>query len=161
MAATLMTTTSEPKKLARRNRPSYCRSACKRTDTARKPCSFSEGMRDVNLPSFSFPLLPTAAAATTALRTVTYVGDGPATFTPRLTLPAGVSGTVTEASTGAGTLAFTAKGETKTFKLSVTAVQTAKTGWALGSLTWTDDRGRFEVYSQIGLQRGNNYVVLP
>jgi hypothetical protein len=141
------TCSAAPSKSAR---PSYCRAACRGNK-----CNGAKGVRNVNLPSFSLTGFKPRRALT-ATRTVTFVGSGGATFTPKLELPAGFTGKVKVKRAGTNgrqtstkDIVVSAAGDKRMYTLSITSQKGVATGWAFGALTWTS--GKWSVRSPIAL----------
>ncbi|XP_031118440.1 subtilisin-like protease SBT3 [Ipomoea triloba] len=110
--------------------------------------SCSNTSSDLNYPSFIllYPGGETAEAVNqTFVRTVTYVGDGPATFkVGDITFPADSDITVHNAS-----FSFESKHETKSYTL-VLSYKGNRTGEITsGAITWVDDSGKYRVRSPI------------
>jgi hypothetical protein len=138
---------------SRASRPNYCKKACRGNK-----CNGVKGLRNVNLPSFSFARLSPGSTAK-AKRTVTYVGSAPsAGFSWNLQLPTGYTGSldITRAGTksnqkSTAALNFGAPGDARTFTLKIKTSRSAPQGWSFGSLTFTS--GKWAVRTPIALQR--------
>ncbi|KAK9127731.1 hypothetical protein Syun_016528 [Stephania yunnanensis] len=78
------------------------------------------------------------------LRTVTYYGQGPTTYTPNVENPKGVGVAVKP-----NTLVFRKNGEKRSFKIDLTPYKTSNGNFVFGSITWSN--GIHRVRSPIAL----------
>lgn len=139
---------------SRKPKPAYCKAACKPA----RWCTSPQGLRDLNLPSFAFPAIKCSGKRVTARRALTLVGAA-STFAPKVTMPAGLTGTVRvdrsgkiKAQRSTKALQFSVTGEVRTFTLTVATNRVAAKGWNFGDLTWTDDGGKYSVRSPIAIE---------
>ncbi|XP_058008057.1 subtilisin-like serine-protease S [Hevea brasiliensis] len=96
---------------------------------------------DFNYPSIS---VSNMRGSVSVLRTVTYYGKGPTTYTASVDYPAGVKVTVTPAA-----LKFTRTGEKMSFRIDFTPLKTSNGNFVFGALIWSN--GIHKVRSPIGL----------
>jgi len=158
VVAGFKTKTSSPRKT---KAPSYCPTYCKSTRGTKRTCKFPQGLfTGINMPSFSFPALASKKKYI-AVRTVTYVGSGAATFVPELDLPTGFTGRVLNGTVVLASLSFSAPGETATYSLEITVAKTKIKGWSFGSLAWVEaGSSKWVVNSPIALQLGTSSTVV-
>jgi len=117
--------------------------------TRSKAYNCSSPSYDLNYPSFvAFSVNKSATVERKFRRTVTYVGDGPAAYTARVS-----SSNDTQISVSPNRLVFKAKYEKHNFSLKLKSEMKKENVVAFGSLEWVEEKGRHVVRSPL--------VVLP
>ncbi|WVY93850.1 hypothetical protein V8G54_032938 [Vigna mungo] len=115
------------------------------TITRSKAYNCSSPSYDVNYPSFvAFSVDPSVTVERKFRRSVTYVGDGPAAYTARVS-----SSNSTQISVSPNRLVFKAKYEKRKFSLTLKSEMKKENAIAFGSLEWVEETGRHVVRSPL------------
>ncbi|BAT87892.1 hypothetical protein VIGAN_05131300 [Vigna angularis var. angularis] len=115
------------------------------TITRSKAYNCSSPSYDVNYPSFvAFSVDLSVTVKRKFRRIVTYVGDGPAAYTARVSSSNG-----TQISVSPNRLVFKAKYEKRKFSLTLKSEMKKENAMAFGSLEWVEETGRHVVRSPL------------
>ncbi|KAI3412865.1 uncharacterized protein J3R85_016759 [Psidium guajava] len=104
----------------------------------------SDSSLDLNYPSFIAYFSPNSLGSKEFFRMVTNVGDGPSTYVVKVTPIEGF-----KIGTAPDKLTFKEKNEKLRYKLTIEGPKLMKDTVVFGSVTWTDDGGKYVVKSPI------------